>query len=561
MSTSTQQIVPVRSEVPEIAGFARTVQELVALGPRRARADRGDPGRADRGARRRLRAAGRQDPARPRALRDVSAARRRRTAAFSIASAVWNVGQGTPVHGHETWGVVGIYCGVEVETRYEKPAVARRTAGRRGHRRVGRRPGDRLLHHRRRRPPGPLRRRRAGRRHPRLRRRHRHAAAPFLRPGDRCRALVHLQLGPPMRSTQMTQSPTTASTSPPGTSPPAVRRAAPLVVLPGRGETAASYAAVRPAALRRRLQGAAGAGRPGRPRRRRDRPVEKLLADESLPSPKVLVGTDSGATLVAALVAVELPVDAVVLAGLALPESAGVDSWDDEVDGAHRVPGAPPGDRRGRGLRAAARSTSRCRGSSVDLAAARQAGARPARHGRPGHARADARRAVRSAPRRSRPAGRGRPARRPQRRLAPLGRGDDRALPRVAPARRRPARRRHGQRDEHRRRRRRQPQGREPHPGGRDVRRPRARRRAGPRRRPRRRSARRSSTGPTRPSPTSSRRSVPRTWSSSRARRTRRRTPGCSSSSSTGSPAGPGCPGSPYRSCSAAARPTRSRPS
>jgi predicted metal-dependent enzyme (double-stranded beta helix superfamily) len=42
---------------------------------------------------------------------------------FSIASAVWNVGQGTPVHGHETWGVVGIYSGVEVETRYAKPSV------------------------------------------------------------------------------------------------------------------------------------------------------------------------------------------------------------------------------------------------------------------------------------------------------------------------------------------------------------------------------------------------------------------------------------------------------
>jgi predicted metal-dependent enzyme (double-stranded beta helix superfamily) len=42
---------------------------------------------------------------------------------FSIASAVWDLGQGTPVHGHETWGVVGIHSGVEVETRYEKPAV------------------------------------------------------------------------------------------------------------------------------------------------------------------------------------------------------------------------------------------------------------------------------------------------------------------------------------------------------------------------------------------------------------------------------------------------------
>lgn len=42
---------------------------------------------------------------------------------FCIASAVWGVGQGTPVHGHETWGVVGIHRGVEIETRFEKPAA------------------------------------------------------------------------------------------------------------------------------------------------------------------------------------------------------------------------------------------------------------------------------------------------------------------------------------------------------------------------------------------------------------------------------------------------------
>lgn len=42
---------------------------------------------------------------------------------FSVAAAVWNVGQSTPVHGHETWGVVGIYAGVEGETRYVKPTV------------------------------------------------------------------------------------------------------------------------------------------------------------------------------------------------------------------------------------------------------------------------------------------------------------------------------------------------------------------------------------------------------------------------------------------------------
>jgi 3-mercaptopropionate dioxygenase len=42
---------------------------------------------------------------------------------FSIASAVWDKGQQTPVHGHETWGVVGIWSGVERETRFVKPLV------------------------------------------------------------------------------------------------------------------------------------------------------------------------------------------------------------------------------------------------------------------------------------------------------------------------------------------------------------------------------------------------------------------------------------------------------
>jgi predicted metal-dependent enzyme (double-stranded beta helix superfamily) len=41
---------------------------------------------------------------------------------FSVASAVWDVGQGTPTHGHEKWGVVGIKSGAEKETRYRKPS-------------------------------------------------------------------------------------------------------------------------------------------------------------------------------------------------------------------------------------------------------------------------------------------------------------------------------------------------------------------------------------------------------------------------------------------------------
>jgi 3-mercaptopropionate dioxygenase len=43
---------------------------------------------------------------------------------WSLAAVVWNVGQQTPVHGHDTWGVVGIYEGAEREYRYHKPTKA-----------------------------------------------------------------------------------------------------------------------------------------------------------------------------------------------------------------------------------------------------------------------------------------------------------------------------------------------------------------------------------------------------------------------------------------------------
>lgn len=38
---------------------------------------------------------------------------------FSVASAVWGVGQETPIHDHGTWGVIGIVSGVEEEERFE----------------------------------------------------------------------------------------------------------------------------------------------------------------------------------------------------------------------------------------------------------------------------------------------------------------------------------------------------------------------------------------------------------------------------------------------------------
>lgn len=43
---------------------------------------------------------------------------------WSLVCVVWNTGQRTPVHGHETWGVAGIYSGAERELRYVKPTAA-----------------------------------------------------------------------------------------------------------------------------------------------------------------------------------------------------------------------------------------------------------------------------------------------------------------------------------------------------------------------------------------------------------------------------------------------------
>jgi 3-mercaptopropionate dioxygenase len=42
---------------------------------------------------------------------------------WSLAAVVWGVGQRTPVHSHETWGVAGIYSGAEHEFRYVKPTA------------------------------------------------------------------------------------------------------------------------------------------------------------------------------------------------------------------------------------------------------------------------------------------------------------------------------------------------------------------------------------------------------------------------------------------------------
>ncbi|MEU6559070.1 alpha/beta hydrolase [Nocardia nova] len=104
-----------------------------------------------------------------------------------------------------------------------------------------------------------------------------------------------------------------------------------VVLLPGRGETAASYARLgrRISADGYRVRyvrvdlGNIDSARAA---------VEELLADDSLPTPRVLLGSDSGAAL-ATRFASELPVEGVVLAAIALPGThSSVGEWADEVD-------------------------------------------------------------------------------------------------------------------------------------------------------------------------------------------------------------------------------------
>jgi predicted metal-dependent enzyme (double-stranded beta helix superfamily) len=43
-------------------------------------------------------------------------------ARFSVVSFVWGPGQKTPVHDHQTWGLIGVLRGAEDETRYVRHA-------------------------------------------------------------------------------------------------------------------------------------------------------------------------------------------------------------------------------------------------------------------------------------------------------------------------------------------------------------------------------------------------------------------------------------------------------
>jgi alpha-beta hydrolase superfamily lysophospholipase len=101
-----------------------------------------------------------------------------------------------------------------------------------------------------------------------------------------------------------------------------------LILLVGRGESGDVYQRFgsRIASDAYRVRAVSAAGTDAAAARQR---VGELLADDSLPSPKILVGSDSGAALALELAAEGAPVDAVVLAGLPTvqPEGAG-----DEAD-------------------------------------------------------------------------------------------------------------------------------------------------------------------------------------------------------------------------------------
>jgi pimeloyl-ACP methyl ester carboxylesterase len=103
------------------------------------------------------------------------------------------------------------------------------------------------------------------------------------------------------------------------------------IVLTGRGESPASYQrfgrriaadAYRVRVVEADPDDAAAVGER----------VRRLLEDDELPAPKVLVGSDTGATLAAGLADELDGVDGVVLAGLALPGGPAVGDWEDELD-------------------------------------------------------------------------------------------------------------------------------------------------------------------------------------------------------------------------------------
>jgi alpha-beta hydrolase superfamily lysophospholipase len=106
-----------------------------------------------------------------------------------------------------------------------------------------------------------------------------------------------------------------------------------LIVIPGRGENPSTYNrfGTRVAFDGYRVR---AVGDPTVDAAGVRQQVTALLADDTLPAPRVLVGSDSGALFAAGLAAAgNLPIDAVVLAGLLVSEQAIAPStnWEDEL--------------------------------------------------------------------------------------------------------------------------------------------------------------------------------------------------------------------------------------
>jgi alpha-beta hydrolase superfamily lysophospholipase len=117
--------------------------------------------------------------------------------------------------------------------------------------------------------------------------------------------------------------------------PPAVGPRGTLVVLAGRGEHPGVYerfgTRIAVDAYRVRAVGDPAADPEGV-----TQAVVELLADESLPAPRVLVGSDGGALFAAGLVASgKVQVDGLILAGLPTADAAaatGSGGWQDELE-------------------------------------------------------------------------------------------------------------------------------------------------------------------------------------------------------------------------------------
>jgi pimeloyl-ACP methyl ester carboxylesterase len=103
-----------------------------------------------------------------------------------------------------------------------------------------------------------------------------------------------------------------------------------VIVLGGRGEAGPTYSRFgsRIAADAYKVRTVSGVQDVATARSR----VSELLADDALPSPKVLVGSDSGAALALELAAEGLEVDAVIVAGLPSGQPDHSGSWQDELE-------------------------------------------------------------------------------------------------------------------------------------------------------------------------------------------------------------------------------------